>query len=178
MAGVGAVRVAGVWMAWVGGGAFLALLWPGCRPSPSGPTAAMAPATSRPDTPSWGMTTAAVGPAAVAADFALAYLSALPGEAAEVRAGRCRPFDTDQLNQQLSGPTWSGASGSSAPGPSATVTVTSLNATSTTTDGVGYELAATVVVSAPDRAETREQRSLELWLVAGAGGRWQVDRVH
>ena len=113
----------------------------------------------------------------VAAAFATAFLGSPLGERAEVRAERCRPFDSDKLDHQLRAPTWTGAAGSPSPTQSVTVTVTSLNAVDVSADAIGYELGATVSVAGAGGPPRRDERALELRLVPVPGGEWRVDEV-
>jgi hypothetical protein len=154
------------------------------RPSARGPVANPTPAsaprqpttTDNPGNPG-ALIGAGPQPEAdtVAANFAVAYLARRFGDSpAELRL-RCRPFDTDGLDDALAQPQARAPDAVIlAPGEVDRVTVTGLVAEDTTADAIGYTLTANV----DGGTMTSRPVGLELRLVRNpTSGGWQVSQV-
>jgi hypothetical protein len=148
------------------------------RPTPT----ASSPRTAASTLPDRGPSTTAVpltgeGPAGVAARFTVAYFTAAPGDTAAARRQRCRPFDTDTLDQLLAVPSWNGAGNPAIPDQTTTATITALNVADTTTQGVGFELTVLLTATTGGQPVSVDQRAVQLWVTSDAAGTWLVDQV-
>jgi hypothetical protein len=148
------------------------------RPTP----ASISPRSATSTLPGPGPSTTAVsltgdGPAGVAARFTVAYFSAPPGDTAAVRRQRCRPFDSDTLDQLLAVPSWNGAGNPALSDQTTTATITALNVVDTTTQGVGFELTVLLTATTGSQPVSVDQRAVQLWVTSDAAGAWRVDQV-
>ena len=122
------------------------------------------------------------GPTAVAARFTAAYFTSGPGESPSARRQRCRPFDTDALDQLLGVPTWNGAANDPAPDQSDTVTIDTISLADSpgpgsAGPGAGYELTVTVTAVAGGQVLHTDHRDVQLWLTSPSSDVWRVDQV-
>jgi hypothetical protein len=117
------------------------------------------------------------GPTAIAARFTMAYFTADGGDAPGDHRQRCRPLDTDSVDQLLGAPNWNGAANHPDTGQTVTATIGALNPVDTTAQGIGYELTVTVTASLAGRVLSRDQFGVQLWVVSAAAGTWRVSQV-
>jgi hypothetical protein len=122
------------------------------------------------------------GATAVAAQFTVAYFTSGPGESAAARRQRCRPFDTDALDQLLSLPSWNGAANDPAPKQGDTVTIDTISRADSPDQGspgpaAGYELTVTVTAAAAGQVLHTDHRDVQLWLTSPSSDVWRVDQM-
>jgi hypothetical protein len=122
------------------------------------------------------------GPTAIAARFTAAYFTSEPGDNPSARRQRCRPFDTDALDQLLGLPTWNGAANDPAPNQSATITIDTMTLADrpgpgSDGPGAGYELTVTVTAVAAGQVLRIDHRDVQLWLTSPSSDVWRVDQV-
>jgi hypothetical protein len=142
---------------------------PNAGPGVPGPQATPATTTTVPVTGS--------GPTAIAARFTMAYFTADASDAPGDRRKRCRPLDTDSVDQLLAAPNWNGAANHPEAGQTVTATIDALNPVDITPQGIGYELTVTVTASLAGRVFSRDQVGVQLWVVSPASGTWRVSQV-
>ena len=152
------------------------------RSPPSPPTPTTVSPGKAPAPPPTTAPTTGGGPAAVAARFTIAYFTATPGDTPGAQRQRCRPYDTDTLDQLLAAPSWNGAGNDPPPDLTVTATIDAVNPVDTaaqgdTDRGVGYELTVTVTASPAGQPSRRDQRGVQLWLSADPAGVWRVAQV-
>jgi hypothetical protein len=148
---------------------------PGVPPS----TTAPAPPAPAPSTTQAAPTTAALsgdGANAIAARFAVAYFDWRASDPPDARRRRCRPFDTDALDQLLAVPSWAGAGNTtSSPQDSTAATIDTVNQVETAGTGAGFELTVTVATTTAGGVAS-DQRGLEIWVTSTAAG-WRVSQM-
>jgi hypothetical protein len=156
----------------------------GSRPPTPTSTAAVPGRLGGPVTTTASTTVAITDPSptAVAARFTAAYFTSGPGESPSARRQRCRPFDTDVLDQLLGVPTWNGAANDAAPNQSVTVTIDTMTLADSpgpgsAGPGAGYELTVTVTAVAGGQVLHTDDRDVQLWLTSPSSDVWRVDQV-
>ena len=138
----------------------------------------MGTTSSGTDAPTTTAPTTGSDPAAIAARFTVAYFTAGVGDTPEDRRRRCRPLDTDALDELLGNPTWNGA-GANIPlaGATTTVTIQALNPVETDSGGVGYELIVVLIPVAAGHELGRDRRGVEIWVERDGAGNWRVSQI-
>lgn len=140
------------------------------------PSTAVAPAASTAEPPpAPTVAPSDVDAHAIAARFAVAYFDWHASDAPDARRRRCRPLDTDAVDQLLAVPSWAGAGNTtSSPQDFTAARINTLNQVETTAAGAGLELTVTVDTTTP-AGTTSDRRDLEIWVTPTAIG-WRVSQ--